>query len=94
MKWEWERQSVSRSFQSPAIDITQMPTSSLPDRSETISLIMSDHDPKVKKNTLIIAPTVAIMQWRNEFQKFSDGFKVGLLPTLNLIVSYLTGCDI
>jgi DNA repair protein RAD16 len=26
--------------------------------------------------TLVVAPTVAIVQWRNEFSKFTTGFKV------------------
>lgn len=43
---------------------------------QTISLILSDHDPNVKKHTLILAPVVAIMQWRNEFNKFTSGMKV------------------
>lgn len=29
-----------------------------------------------RKKTLVIAPTVAIVQWRNEFSKFTSGFKV------------------
>lgn len=31
---------------------------------------------KQRKKTLVIAPTVAIVQWRNEFSKFTKGFKV------------------
>lgn len=47
---------------------------------QTISLICSDYDAtipmKERKKTLVIAPTVAIVQWRNEFSKFTSGFKV------------------
>ena len=45
---------------------------------QTISLIMSDHitEGPTKHHTLIIAPTVAIMQWRNEFGKFTSGTKI------------------
>ena len=43
---------------------------------QTIALILSDHDPANKLHTLILAPTVAIMQWRNEFNKFTSGLKV------------------
>ena len=43
---------------------------------QTISLIMSDHFEGERKHTLILAPTVAIMQWRNEFNKFTTGMKV------------------
>jgi hypothetical protein len=39
---------------------------------------MSDHDPEAKQYTLIVAPTVAILQWRNEFNKFTSCFKVSL----------------
>jgi len=43
---------------------------------QTISLILSDHDPAHPKCTLVLAPTVAIVQWRNEIAKFTEGFKV------------------
>ena len=43
---------------------------------QTIALILTDHDPAIKTHTLILAPTVAIMQWRNEFNKFTSGLKV------------------
>lgn len=45
---------------------------------QMISLVMSDFDPteKNRKHTLVLAPTVAIMQWRNEFNKFTSGMKV------------------
>ncbi len=43
---------------------------------QTISLILSDHDPNDHKCTLVLAPTVAIVQWRNEIAKFTEGFKV------------------
>lgn len=47
---------------------------------QTISLVCSDYDPSLpmqkRKKTLVIAPTVAIVQWRNEFSKFTSGFKV------------------
>ncbi|MBW0486700.1 hypothetical protein O181_026415 [Austropuccinia psidii MF-1] len=40
---------------------------------QTISLILSDRIPGDGKQTLVIAPTVAIMQWRNEIEKFAKG---------------------
>lgn len=43
---------------------------------QTIALILSDYDPNVRKNTLVLAPTVAIIQWRNEIEKFTKGMKV------------------
>jgi DNA repair protein RAD16 len=43
---------------------------------QTIALILSDYNPQQRKHTLILAPTVAIMQWRNEFNKFTSGMKV------------------
>lgn len=42
---------------------------------QMISLFLSD----IKENkgqALVVAPTVAIMQWRNEIQKYTNGFKV------------------
>lgn len=46
--------------------------------SETISLIISDRVPGDGKQTLVIAPTVAIMQWRNEVEKFTKGLRVNV----------------
>jgi len=48
---------------------------------QTISLIVSDLHENVgkgkdKKMVLVIAPTVAIVQWRNEFAKFTKGIDV------------------
>lgn len=43
---------------------------------QTISLILSDRVPGVLKQTLVIAPTVAIIQWRNEIEKFTEGLGV------------------
>ncbi|KAM0788893.1 hypothetical protein ACM66B_002976 [Microbotryomycetes sp. NB124-2] len=43
---------------------------------QTISLILSDWSPQDRKHTLVLAPTVAIMQWRNEIAKFTEGMKV------------------
>lgn len=39
---------------------------------QVISLLLSDR----KKPNLVIAPTVAILQWRNEIDKYTEGFKV------------------
>lgn len=39
---------------------------------QIISLLLSDR----KKPNLVIAPTVAILQWRNEVEKYTTGFKV------------------
>jgi DNA repair protein RAD16 len=39
---------------------------------QIISLLLSDR----KKPNLVIAPTVAILQWRNEIEKYTSGFKV------------------
>lgn len=39
---------------------------------QMISLLLSDR----KKPTLVVAPTVAIMQWRNEIAKYTEDFKV------------------
>ncbi|UZJ52225.1 hypothetical protein CBS101457_001545 [Exobasidium rhododendri] len=39
---------------------------------QIISLLLSDR----KKPNLVIAPTVAILQWRNEIEKYTEGFKV------------------
>ncbi|KAM0746618.1 hypothetical protein T439DRAFT_293915 [Meredithblackwellia eburnea MCA 4105] len=43
---------------------------------QTISLILSDYKPGDKKLSLVLAPTVAIMQWKNEFEKFTSGMKI------------------
>ncbi|GAA5965494.1 hypothetical protein JCM8115_005772 [Rhodotorula mucilaginosa] len=44
---------------------------------QTISLILSDWSPSHPKgSTLVLAPTVAIMQWKSEIEKFTKGFKV------------------
>ncbi|BGP15209.1 hypothetical protein JCM10213_000839 [Rhodosporidiobolus nylandii] len=44
---------------------------------QTISLILSDWSPSHPKgSTLVLAPTVAIMQWKSEIEKFTTGFKV------------------
>ncbi|GAA5974681.1 hypothetical protein JCM5350_001246 [Sporobolomyces pararoseus] len=44
---------------------------------QTISLILSDWEPDHPKgSTLVLAPTVAIIQWKNEIEKFTQGFKV------------------
>ncbi|GAA5832025.1 hypothetical protein JCM3766R1_003691 [Sporobolomyces carnicolor] len=44
---------------------------------QTISLILSDWEPNHPKgSTLVLAPTVAIIQWKNEIEKFTEGFKV------------------
>lgn len=44
---------------------------------QTISLILSDWSPSHPKgSTLVLAPTVAIVQWKNEIEKFTKGFKV------------------
>jgi DNA repair protein RAD16 len=39
---------------------------------QTIALWVSDK----RGPTLVVAPTVALMQWRNEIEKFTDGFNV------------------
>ncbi|PWN92904.1 hypothetical protein FA10DRAFT_236159 [Acaromyces ingoldii] len=39
---------------------------------QIISLFLSDR----KKPNLVVAPTVAILQWRNEIEKYTQGFKV------------------
>jgi len=43
---------------------------------QTIALILSDRVPGNRQQTLVIAPTVAIMQWRNEIEKFAKGLSV------------------
>lgn len=49
-------------------------------RLQTISLLLTDHvKGGDKKCTLVLAPTVAIMQWRNEIDKFTTGIKVSVL---------------
>jgi DNA repair protein RAD16 len=45
---------------------------------QTIALILSDRIPGDRKQTLVIAPTVAIMQWRNEIEKFAKGITVNV----------------
>ncbi|PLW50416.1 hypothetical protein PCANC_07582 [Puccinia coronata f. sp. avenae] len=45
---------------------------------QTIALILSDRVPGHRKQTLVIAPTVAIMQWRNEIEKFAKGVTVNV----------------
>ncbi|OAV97831.1 hypothetical protein PTTG_25838 [Puccinia triticina 1-1 BBBD Race 1] len=45
---------------------------------QTIALILSDRVPGHRKQTLVIAPTVAIMQWRNEIEKFAKGLTVNV----------------
>ncbi|GAA98283.1 hypothetical protein E5Q_04966 [Mixia osmundae IAM 14324] len=43
---------------------------------QTLSLILSDYQPGSGRYTLIVAPTVAIMQWRNEIDKFTSNVRV------------------
>jgi DNA repair protein RAD16 len=43
---------------------------------QTIALILSDYEKDVRKCTLVLAPTVALIQWKNEIQKFTTGIKV------------------
>ncbi|POW22026.1 hypothetical protein PSHT_01711, partial [Puccinia striiformis] len=45
---------------------------------QTIALILSDRVPGHRKQTLVIAPTVAIMQWRNEIEKFAKDLTVNV----------------
>lgn len=49
---------------------------------QTIALILSDHKQGEKKCTLVLTPTVAMVQWRNEIAKFTKGFKVPFLSWL------------
>jgi DNA repair protein RAD16 len=39
---------------------------------QIISLLVSDR----RKPNLVVAPTVAVMQWRNEIEAHTDGMKV------------------
>lgn len=45
---------------------------------QTISLILSDFSKTERKHTLVLAPTVAIMQWKNEIAKFTEGMQVAV----------------
>ncbi|KAG0145261.1 hypothetical protein CROQUDRAFT_658947 [Cronartium quercuum f. sp. fusiforme G11] len=45
---------------------------------QTIALILSDRKPGDGKQTLVIAPVVAIIQWRNEIERFTKGFTVNV----------------
>lgn len=45
---------------------------------QTIGLLLSDYKAGERNCTLVLAPTVAILQWRNEIEKFTTGFKVCL----------------
>ena len=49
--------------------------------AQTIALILSDFKIGVKQPTLVLAPTVAIIQWKTEIEKFTTGFKVGFSPS-------------
>lgn len=44
--------------------------------AQTIALILSDYKIGVKQPTLVLAPTVAIIQWKTEIEKFTTGFKI------------------
>ena len=54
---------------------------------QTISLLLTDFDASAKKrkHTLVVAPTVAIVQWRNEIAKYTDVFKVRFRPFIVVI---------
>lgn len=43
---------------------------------QTIALILSDWSKIERKTTLVLAPTVALLQWKNEIDKFTTGIKV------------------
>lgn len=43
---------------------------------QTIALILSDYSKDDRKTTLVLAPTVALIQWKNEISKFTNGIKV------------------
>jgi len=71
--------SPSRSFPLAARPVLTRRTSarSMGKTIQTISLILSDWSPSHPKgSTLVLAPTVAIVQWKNEIEKFTKGFKV------------------
>jgi DNA repair protein RAD16 len=63
---------------------------------QTISLILSDYSPTDRKRTLVLAPTVAIIQWANEIAKFTEGMKVLIYHGQNRVksVAELEKCDI
>lgn len=44
--------------------------------AQTIALVLSDYNKDVRQPTLVLAPTVAIIQWKTEFEKFTTNFKV------------------
>lgn len=46
------------------------------DLYQTIALLLTDYKKGSGKCTLVMAPTVAIVQWKNEIEKFTTGFKV------------------
>ena len=46
--------------------------------AQTIALILSDYKKGTRQPTLVLAPTVAIIQWKTEIEKFTTGFKVRL----------------
>ncbi|GJN89734.1 hypothetical protein Rhopal_002723-T1 [Rhodotorula paludigena] len=55
---------------------------------QTISLMLSDWSPsRPHGSTLVLAPTVAIMQWKSEIEKFTTGFKVLVFHGTNRLSS-------
>lgn len=58
------------------LELTSLIFRSMGKTIQTISLILSDFSPSDRKHTLVLAPTVAIIQWKNEIAKFTEGMKV------------------
>lgn len=67
------------------LELTLLTTRSMGKTIQTISLILSDFNPSDRKHTLVLAPTVAIIQWKNEIAKFTEGMKVVVFHGANRI---------
>lgn len=97
MRW-----GESRAFPAQMHELTFLRSGSMGKTIQTISLILSDFSPSDRKHTLVLAPTVAIIQWKNEIAKFTEGMKVVVfhgsdrIKNLNELMKHdiiLTSCE-
>ena len=65
MRWEWVRRKLASSQQRMG--------KADKDRIQTIALLLSE--PR-RKPSLVVAPVVALMQWKHEIENNTDGFTV------------------
>lgn len=66
MRWVWAKRKLSHVSLSAQADVQSI---------QTIALLLSE--PR-RKPSLVVAPVVALMQWKHEIETHAEGFKVYL----------------